>query len=263
MGPSDGRGVDFLRPINVGPKEIAETVVKDPPVAARVLGVANSAAYGFPNKVDSVILAVGLMGVRETYSIVLSAAVLNLFDKTRQFNYQEYWEEAMNCAAAARIIADLKGSKRRDCLFTAGLLHDIGRIALLETAPKLYVKISHALSGEELVRAEEEIVGLSHTEAGYELAQSWGLPSEIAQAIRYHHQPEDAEDHLDVVATIALAEAWSRLPVDGEIDKEALIAASSSPLNTLGITPGDAGRAFDEIANLERVRFSWNSAASA
>ena len=82
--------------------DIASVISLDPPIAAKVLSVANSAAYGFPNRVESLSLAVTLMGLRETYSIVLSAAVLDMFETSRHFDYEAFWMASVCCAAAGR-----------------------------------------------------------------------------------------------------------------------------------------------------------------
>lgn len=244
--------------LSISPRDVAQTILKDPPVAAKVLSVANSAAYGFPSRVDTVELAVALLGLRETYTIVLSAAVLDMFAKTNNFDYSLYWEEAMNSAAAANIIARAIGRDKDKSLFTAGLLHDIGRIALLETVPELYSKIPPTLNGDELVEAEQAAVGLSHTEAGFELATNWNLPVEIAEPIRFHHSPQFATEKPVNVAIVALAEAWTRtLVLDGASQPEVL-ATSAELLKTLEMSETTATEVYQELAALERTRFEWS-----
>ncbi len=240
--------------------DVTETILQDPPVAAKVLSVANSAAYGFPNKVSSVDLAVALMGLKETYSIVLSAAIINLFDKGKQTDYAIFWEEALNCAAACRTIANLKGKAAPDGVFTAGLLHDIGRIALLETAPDRYAQIDPQLAGAELTAMEEELVGLTHAEAGFELATNWNLPADIAEAIRLHHQPDLSTEAPTVVAIVALAEAWSRTAAIEGTDKAQALLDSQALLDQIGLDMAQASFAFDEISRQERSHFQWDKA---
>jgi HD-like signal output (HDOD) protein len=121
---------EALGDVAISPKEVAAFISKDPPVATKVLSVANSPAYGFSSQVSTIELAVALLGLRETYAAVLSAAVLNLFEVGKRFNYRAFWEESMNTAAAARMIAQACGKGTEGGAFTAGLLHDIGRIAL-------------------------------------------------------------------------------------------------------------------------------------
>jgi HD-like signal output (HDOD) protein len=198
--------------------DVADIIVMDPPIAAKVLSVANSAAFGFPNRVDDLTLAVTLLGLRETYGIVLSCSVLNLFDSSPCFDYKAFWVEAMMCAAAARIVAKASGLRGQFGVFPAGLLHDIGRVALAEVARQPYSQVDHTLPPSELVAEEERIVGLSHNEAGYALAQHWELPPEIAEPIRFHHNPGLATEARQNVAIVALADVMA-VAVGSEIDE--------------------------------------------
>lgn len=231
-------------------RDVADIIVLDPPIAAKVLSVANSAAYGFPQRVDDVGLAVSLLGLRETYAIVLSAAVVNVFDKSKAFDYRAFWVESMCCAAATRIIAKASGRKRQIGVFSGGLLHDIGRLALSEVAPDLYSKIDHGLDGEELIAAEEELIGLSHTEAGHLLAGHWGLPIEIAEPIRFHHRPELAVDAKENVAIVAIANHMARALQTKLEDSGPLLEIISPSLVVLGLDRESAEAMLDEFLNM-------------
>ncbi len=247
---------ESLVDVTISPKEVAGIIAQDPPIAAKVLSVANSPAYGFASQVNTVELAVALLGLRETFAAVLSAAVLNLFEVSKRFNYGAFWEESMNTAAAARIIAQASGKGTEGGAFTAGLLHDIGRIALLETVPDLYARVPSDLNGDELIEAEQKIVGLSHTEAGFELAMHWNLPKAIAYPIRHHHQPEDAKECARESTIVALAEAWTRLPKG--VNRQKALDASAARLQSIGLDVQAAGVTFDLVSKLDRARFVWN-----
>jgi putative nucleotidyltransferase with HDIG domain len=186
-------------------EEIVHIITLDPPIAAKVLGVANSPAYGFKHQVHDVKLAISLMGLKETYAIVLSAAVVDMVSKLKQFDYRTFFLEAVCCATAARIVAKTAGKQDLPGIFSAGLLHDIGKAALWEAAPELCAKIDKNLQGKESIQAEERDIGLSHAEAGYELANYWQLPPEIAQPIRLHHDFHRATDLKENVAAVAIA----------------------------------------------------------
>jgi HD-like signal output (HDOD) protein len=190
-------------------KDVANILVMDPPIMAKVLGVANSAAYGFSQRVDDINHAVALLGLRETFSIVMSAAVINLFDKSKVLNYKRFWLNAMYCAAASRFVVKASGRKGAPGLFSAGLLHDVGIAALAEVSPEQYSKIDQSLTGMALVEDEEDKIGLCHNEAGFALAEHWELPADIAAAIRFHHKVELAEDHQEIAAIVGLADAMA------------------------------------------------------
>ncbi len=215
--------------------DVAGIILLDPPIAAKVLSVANSAAYGFPQRVDDLNLAVSLLGLKETYSLVLSCAVLNLFRHSKSFDYRVFWMESMCCAAASRIVA--KACSRRNLfgVFSGALLHDLGRAALAQVAPEAYCGIdSYQLHGE-LVAAEEELLGISHPEAGYALASHWELPPEIAEPIRFHHTPDLAVSAKENVAIVALASVMICAAGSSYEDNPNLFAGYENSLDALGL----------------------------
>jgi HD-like signal output (HDOD) protein len=228
--------------------EVGEIIKMDPPIAAKVLSVSNSAAYGFPSRVDDVVLAVTLLGLRETYSIVLSAAIIDFFESSRRFDYKSFWLGAMCCAAAAKITAKACRGDSMSGSFSAGLLHDIGRVALAEVAGDRYAQVPSTLYGDDLVAAEEKVFGMAHPEAGFELASHWGLPAGIAEAIRFHHNPERAsKEQREIVAVVAMAASMTHASGEDEQDRARFFAKAEGPMTTLGIDTTLAGEIFDEF----------------
>lgn len=228
--------------------DVATVIAKDAPVAARVLSVSNSPAYGFRHKVDNLDLAVSLLGLRETYSIVLSIGVINMFEKSKKFDYRSFWQQSLQGATAAMIIARACGkadanSGSRSGVFSAALLQDIGRLALAEVAPDLYAKVDSSLAGPSLIADEERIVGLTHAEAGYELAAHWDLPQEFAVAIRFHHHPERAVEHKDMAAIVGLSDVLLRVE---EGANATTFDGMEAALATLNLSRADAECALEE-----------------
>jgi len=191
-----------------------------------------------------------LLGLRETYAIVLSAAVVNVFAKSKAFDYRAFWVESMCCAAATRIIAKASGRRRQVGVFSGGLLHDIGRLALSEVVPEVYAKIEPNLDEQALIAAEENLIGLSHTEAGYLLAAHWGLPIEIAEPIRFHHRPDLAVDAKENVAIVSIATYMARTLGNTLDDNRPLLEALQVPLSMLGLDQEAAEAMLDEYLNL-------------
>jgi HD-like signal output (HDOD) protein len=186
-------------------REVGKIVSEDPAVAAKVLSVANSAAYGFSHRVDSVQHAVSLLGLRETYSLVLSLVIADIMKGTKGFSYKRYWHQAVRCASAARLLSEYHGRGDNGGAFAAGLLYNLGKLALAHVAPGAYAHIPADLHGHALVEAEQKAFGIAHPEAGYELALHWELPEHLAEPIRFHHTPDQATKHADMVALVALA----------------------------------------------------------
>ncbi len=226
-------------------KDIAEIVQQDPPIAARLLQLANSAAYGFLSRVNNIQGAITLLGLRETYMAVLSSAVLDTTAQSKGFDHEQYWRTSMFCAGAARKIAAACGQGRNPAVFTAGLLSDIGRYALSQAVPARYAKLDQSLAGPDLAEAEEAELGIGHPEAGHILAVHWNLPDDLSTAIRFHHRPQFASEHRSATAITALAAAMTDAHRMGLGPDETVFDNSQTALEILSM---DASRAADIYA---------------
>ncbi len=226
-------------------KDIAEIVQQDPPIAARLLQLANSAAYGFLSRVSNVQSAITLLGLRETYMAVLSSAVLDTTAQGKGFDHEGYWRSSMFAAGAARKIAAACGQGRNPAVFTAGLLSNIGQYALSQIVPTRYAKIDAALMGIELVEAEETAFGIGHPEAGHILAVHWNLPDDLANSIRFHHKPQFATENKTTTAIAALAATMTDAHRAGLAPDETVFDNAQAALEILAI---DATRATDVYA---------------
>jgi HD-like signal output (HDOD) protein len=216
-------------------RDISEIVSSDPPIAARLLQLSNSAAYGFLSRINSVQSAITLLGMRETYMAVLSSAVLDATSSGNGFDHARYWHASMFCAGAARKIAVAAGQSRNPSAFTAGLLADIGMFALSQVAGPSLARIDAALEGQARVEAEETALGIGHPEAGHILAVHWKLPDDIATAIRFHHRPELATQHRALCSITALAARMTDMHLKNALANEAYFAPDAKLLQSLGI----------------------------
>lgn len=221
----------------VGIAEVAGVINRDPGVAARVLGVANSAAYGFPNRIGTLDLAISLIGLRETYSIVLAASVVDMFSASKVMDYGLFWKRSIHCAEAALQVGAACGQRKKSSLFTAGLLHGLGRIALAEVAPDRYAKIPQDSPLDVLTAREEEELGIPHTEAGYELVTHWNLPPEIGQVVRYYPRPAAAESAKDFVACVSIAHAMAQAEAADDFEP---LAGCGTAFGLTGLTEESA-----------------------
>ena len=226
-------------------KDIADIVESDPPIAAKLLQLANSVSYGFPNKIDDIGRATALLGPKETFMVVVSSAILDLTERSTTFDHQKYWQDSIFCAGLAKSIATVHDASIASPAFMAGLLHDIGRFALAETVPVQYAAINPALIGDALVTAERQAFLIAHPEAGYFLASRWGLPPEIATAIRFHHNPELAGDDLKMVTLVALSATLTECRSEYESDTE-LPGRSQEFIETLQIDTENVARLYAE-----------------
>jgi putative nucleotidyltransferase with HDIG domain len=183
--------------------EVVNLVKTDANLTARVLKVVNSAAFGLMNEITSIDRATSYLGERIIVSIALGDCAGKLFEK-ELVGYEaaggDLWKHDLRTAIAAREVVVQSGAKiSADLAFTAGLLHDIGKSLISDylqgTAPEAIELIS-SQDSQDYLEAEEKIIGIDHTEAGFELAQAWQLPEELAEVILYHHQPADASEEF-------------------------------------------------------------------
>ena len=182
-------------------QEIVTLVKTDATLTARVLKVVNSAAFGLINNITSIDRAISYLGERIIVSIALGDCAGKLFEKELS-GYEaaggDLWKHDLRTAIAAReVVVQSDSEISPDLAFTAGLLHDIGKALisdyLKDTAPEAIAMVS-SQDSKDYLDAEEKMIGFNHTQAGFELAKAWQLPAELAEAIRYHHNPADAAD---------------------------------------------------------------------
>ena len=203
---------------NSSANDVAAIVERDPNIAVKVVSIANSAAYGLPNRVDTVEMATRLLGLAEVYSIVLSSAVINYFDNDNKFDYKLFWRRSLRCAITSRIIA--QKCKMDSCggVFTAGLLHDIGKAVFAEIAPERYEEVNQDADDAAIIIQENKLFHVAHPEVGYMLIENWGLPDEIIQPIRFHHDFTEASSNEKLVAVVSLGALMSSMY--GRVNKD-------------------------------------------
>jgi putative nucleotidyltransferase with HDIG domain len=167
-------------------------------MSVKVLKMTNSAFYGLSREIESVKQAVVIIGMEAIRNLVLSASVLDMFKgKATDQEFQEkFWRHSLATAFCSRILARKFRSKAivdPDTAFSAGLLHDIGKIVLCCFLPSEYEKYSKERSADRRSASyeiEERILGYTHAQIGSLLAVQWKLPTKLGESITFHHQPE-------------------------------------------------------------------------
>lgn len=177
----------------------AERIARDQSMAARTLKLANSAFYGVAGRVATVRDAVHLLGRRTLVSLLTTAAVSAPFGPGLagpHFTFARFWRHALGTALAAQAIARELGHDE-ELAFTAGLLHDIGQLALATHFPVEFGAVCAAARAADLPSrpAEEAVLGLDHAAVGTLIARHWRFPGHVAQAIAQHHTPQPDPGH--------------------------------------------------------------------
>jgi HD-like signal output (HDOD) protein len=197
-------------------EEIGKAITVDPSLAAKVLKLVNSAFYGFPGKIGTITHAVVILGFTTVKNVVLTASIFDLFHKKTsllgQFDIQKFWEHSIACGAASQAIAKHIGQENKETCFIAGLIHDIGKLILCQYMPKEFAAIvSNCLSKDILFyESEKELYDIAHPEIGGILTQRWNLPTELQQAVLFHHNPSPTHNHYMVAAIVHCADILIR-----------------------------------------------------
>jgi putative nucleotidyltransferase with HDIG domain len=174
--------------------ELVDVIRLDQAITANILRMCNSAYFGLRHKVDNVHDAIMYLGKQNVVRAVLAAGTSRFFKDTPGYEAEakDLWEHAVGSALMSQILAK-KILKREDQqLFTAALLHDIGKIILGEFVSEKYHEIKNGMSARScsFLEAEEEVLGLNHAGIGGTITAAWNFPQEIQQAIAYHHRPD-------------------------------------------------------------------------
>jgi HD-like signal output (HDOD) protein len=228
-----GGGAESLR-------QLVAVAQKSPPFAARILSIANSQAFGISGNVESVPMAVALLG-DESISIIAAsmpkypAAAERLWIPSNRF--------ARNVAEIAYVLASICGRMVPGIAHTAALLHNLGSYALSEASGDAYRRIDPSTNGLERQHAEEAVFGIGHTEAGSILCRRWNLPNIFVSAIRHYLTPEKAESYRDIAELLFIAAQLAT--VEGEIKTEGMKRCNDS-LKYLNISPTDVSRSIQE-----------------
>jgi len=187
-------------------QQIEDALRQDPGLTANVLKLANSAYFGIPSKIGSVRQAVMLLGLKRLVQMVVTTCASAVIDRGvpgYDLAAGELWRHSLAVSVAARGLAAALKLPATDEIFTAGLLHDVGKLILGHFVQEDYPEIERALAqGMTFEAAEAAVLGIDHAEIGARVLAQWSLPENIVHAVRWHHAPEkfgSVDITLDVV----------------------------------------------------------------
>ncbi len=179
---------------NSGVDDIAKIIETDQSMVSNVLRMVNSAYYSLPSRISSIPQGCVLLGIRVLKEIIIMAGVSKLLEKNLKgygFASGELWKHSVASALCSKFVAENESPEQKNDAYIAGLIHDVGKIALdpyvLERMDDFNVFLEDETANP--IEAEKKILGFDHAEIASEICIKWKFPENIALAIRLHHQP--------------------------------------------------------------------------
>lgn len=196
--------------------KVAALIGRDPAITASLLKLCNSSFYGFSNKISSIQQASSLLGLKKIMQMalmVLSSKYLSGTTKGYDLEEGELWKHSFIVATTAEKVAVKAGYGDTGIAFTAGLLHDIGKIIIHEYVGDKLPEIREAAEKNTagFRKAETMVLGFSHAEAGAMLLKRWNLPNELVDAVLYHHDAENAKLDKPLARIVQVADALTMI----------------------------------------------------
>lgn len=206
--------LDALRHEQTTLEEVGELIALDPALTAKLLHYCNSVYFSGREPVSSVPEAIGRVGFQTIFSLVSAVTGGKSFNPPADSGLDgtQLWKHSLTTAFGCKFIAEDIGEDS-NVLFTAGLLHDIGRVVLAQAKGSEYGQLlaQAANTGANVTASEKSAYGFTHAEVGACLMETWKLPAILVQGVRFHHQPAAAGAAQKMAAGVCVGNALAHL----------------------------------------------------
>lgn len=234
------------------PADLAEVILYDAGLSARLLRLVNSAYYARPRPVETVTQAISMIGFRPLRDLILATFAVELFRglPPERVNMERFWFHGVATGIAARELAKRCGLRDGERLFLAGLLHSIGKLVFFSQCGDDYAEVLRLVDeeGVDVIVAEERVFGFNFAALGSELLHSWRFPESIWKAVAFQLDPDSAPDFRLEAAIVQGAEQVGGIVQSTAIDGgEALATSASDYLRALARRLALPEDALDEL----------------
>jgi putative nucleotidyltransferase with HDIG domain len=231
----------------VGISDIEKVAGCDPVITTSLLRVANSALYGRSGRVTSTRAAISQIGLNSTRRVILAASARPLFESSE---LRGLWQHSVDVAGIAEQIASSTGAADASDAFVAGLVHDIGRLAIEMVSDDGYVMAHRHLTAASgcPILADFVLNGHDHGQIGASIMSIWRMPEELIDTIRHHHRPELSQAVMPSI--VYLAECASHSNEDIPVESRLQGALQTVKLESLESISSDERRLATALASL-------------
>jgi HD-like signal output (HDOD) protein len=197
--------------------DLKRVISLDPVLTGRVLKLINSAYYSLAIPVTSLTRAIIMLGLNTVKNLALSSAILKNMkgnSPIRAFSTEEFWTHCLSVGVVAKLISVIRemAPMEQETFFVAGLLHDLGKIPLINQFPAEYEQVLEISQKDHdaLHESEDRLLGIDHCAVGGMIAKKWRLGTTLVRSLAHHHHPEVCSDqNRDFVSVISLANQFA------------------------------------------------------
>ncbi|MDR6982871.1 HD-like signal output (HDOD) protein [Rheinheimera pacifica] len=187
--------------------EVADVILLDPVLTSKLLKLANSAIYSLPYQVESVSKALLVLGKTQVYNLVLSIGIASACSKvdTSAIDLERFWEQSINAALIAKHLAQCCEIKPTDRFYVAGLLHNIGELAVLQNDAGQAYSCQEYSAEQRPWQIQQSKLGFTYAECGAELLHLWHLPDSIVEPVALQHSTRfDQKNKAQLIIYLAV-----------------------------------------------------------
>ena len=196
---------------DVSVEEVADLMLSDQVMTARIMKLLNSPVYKPTQEITSLKRALVYLGLRHVRELALTTSVINAFDGTSgALELNAFWEHSFGVGMVSKIIAQKIGYKDLEKAYIAGIIHDLGEVFLSNFMRDPFLEVLEYIKVHpvKLVDAEAELLGTTHCEIGLCMARKWNFPEAYCDVIAYHHNPGEATVDPILCAIVNLADLF-------------------------------------------------------
>jgi len=241
--------------------DISNVLAADPSLTAKVLKLSNSSFYGRPKGVTSLQEAVLILGFFTVRSMVIATSAHTMYSKNdTDGTRSKLWQHSLSAAVAGRQIATYIKHPQREEVFIAALLHDIGKLVLLQRMPQQYSEVLDAIAKDHgaFMEVETEVLGFDHCDVAAILLEKWSFPTSLTEAIQHHHDPSPPQDDqpIPVAHIVSLGNQMAKLTDVGFADRKVENLSELESAKLMSLDQETLDTIFEQFQEFYRIETS-------